>query len=114
HRGTLDGLEVLKGVVQGFQPSFQGGQKSLSWEIQDGIEAQCDREVLAKIIENLLSNALKYAERTVHLILRKTSDGHAWRLSVKNDGPLLDEQERGVLFEPFHRSARLIQKEGSG
>lgn len=114
HREPLDVSSFLKEMLQDYQPSFQVEQKSLSWEIQDGIEAQCDREVLAKIIENLLSNALKYAERTVHLILRKTSDGHAWRLSVKNDGPLLDEQERGVLFEPFHRSARWVQKEGSG
>src|SRR5690606_41374414 len=76
----LDVSSFLKEMLQDYQPSFQVEQKSLSWEIQDGIEAQCDREVLAKIIENLLSNALKYAERTVHLILRKTSDGHAWQI----------------------------------
>ena len=114
HREPLDVSLFLKEMLQDYQPSFQVEQKNLSWEISDGIEAQCDREVLTKIIENLLSNALKYAERTVHLILRRTSDGHAWSLSVKNDGPLLDEQERAVLFEPFHRSARWIQKEGSG
>src|SRR5690606_40180595 len=80
HREPLDVSSFLKEMLQDYQPSFQVEQKSLSWEIQDGIEAQCDREVLAKIIENLLSNALKYAERTVHLILRKTSDGHAWQI----------------------------------
>lgn len=113
-RESMNISEFVNNFVRDYQLSFQTENKSLSWTISEDIIAKGDADVLTKILENLLSNALKYAEKTARLILEKDSQGHFWKLSIKNDGHLLDAKEKDLLFKPFHRTAQSLDTEGTG
>ncbi|MBZ4371385.1 response regulator [Corallococcus sp. AS-1-6] len=74
-----------------------------------------DREMWEKIVFNLLSNAMKFTfEGGVHVRLR-TEGGQA-RLTVRDTGSGIPEQELPHIFERFHRveNARSRSHEGSG
>ena len=62
---------------------------------------------LRQVIDNLLSNAVKYspAESTIRVYAEHTPSG--WRVSVQDEGPGIQPQDRQRLFQAFERlSAR--------
>lgn len=63
-----------------------------------GVRAQALRQA----VDNLLSNALKYAEKRIVVGLEPNHD-ESVRLYVSDDGPGIPESEREHVFEPFHR-----------
>jgi signal transduction histidine kinase/FixJ family two-component response regulator len=74
-----------------------------------------DREMWAKIVLNLLSNALKFTFSGEIAIRVDHHDAHA-RLSVSDTGIGVEPAEQAKLFERFHRvlGARGRTHEGSG
>jgi PAS domain S-box-containing protein len=75
-----------------------------------------DRDLWAKVVLNLLSNALKFTfEGGITVRLAVGADGDA-ELTVSDTGTGIPEHEVGHLFERFHRvsGARSRTHEGSG
>ncbi|MBG0860090.1 MAG: response regulator, partial [Bacteroidales bacterium] len=63
-----------------------------------------DREAITKIITNLLSNALKFAESKVDLYLEPETDKeNIIRIRVNNDGKLISKDISEKIFEPFYQ-----------
>lgn len=60
-----------------------------------------DPALLERVVENLLANAVRYAETTVHLILRTAAQ--EVHLVVADDGPGIPEAERERVFQRFYR-----------
>jgi len=60
-----------------------------------------DKDVLNKIIFNLLGNAIKYAKSKIELKL-EISDGR-FEISVSDDGPGIPENEKSKIFEAFYQ-----------
>jgi len=66
-----------------------------------------DPDLLARLLDNLLSNALKFSppQSLVRLVLERTGEGVAVR--IEDQGPGIRPEERSRLFKPFERlSAR--------
>jgi signal transduction histidine kinase/ligand-binding sensor domain-containing protein/CheY-like chemotaxis protein len=63
-----------------------------------------DREAVTKILTNLLSNALKFAESKVDLYLEPgTEKDKIIRIRVNSDGPIIPKEFREKIFEPFYQ-----------
>ncbi len=76
---------------------------------------EVDSEAITKIVSNLLSNALKYAETKIRVQL--TQNGKAITLEVINDGNTIPEKYWDKIFQPFFQvndDKELLRKEGSG
>jgi PAS domain S-box-containing protein len=71
--------------------------------------------LLAVILENLVSNALKYGPRnggTIHVSADRRPDG--WRLSIAGEGMPIPVDEAARIFQPFHRVQRERRVPGVG
>lgn len=65
-----------------------------------------DETRVKQILINLLANAIKVTKSKGRIAITVTKDSAgATRLTVKDDGPGLDEQRRARLFDPFFRTA---------
>ncbi len=63
-----------------------------------------DREAITKILSNLLSNALKFAESKVDIYLEpETEKENIVRIRVNNDGNLIPKDLSEKIFEPFYQ-----------
>ncbi|RLJ63529.1 sensor histidine kinase [Sulfurisoma sediminicola] len=62
------------------------------------------REELTTIIDNLVSNAIKFSPDGGQLRLTLTQEGESAVLDVIDDGPGVPEADREKIFEPFYRS----------
>lgn len=76
--------------------------------------AAVDKEAFTQIIGNLLTNALKYAERTIEIVMRTESPTGTVTILVKNDGYLIPLSMREKIFETFTRLKMTDNQQGSG
>lgn len=79
------------------------------------LHAYLDIEAFKKIMVNLISNAFKYAERTVSIkIVPINSEDDFFSLEVKNDGVLIPAKYAEKVFEPFFRIDENDKNSGTG
>lgn len=74
-------------------------------------EALADPNRLRQVLDNLISNAVKYAPAgsAVHVRASHTADG--WKVQVQDEGPGISAKDRARLFQDF---ARLSAKPTGG
>jgi signal transduction histidine kinase len=65
--------------------------------------AQADRDRLAQILDNYLSNALRYAPDDTVVVVRAEAGADEVRLSVIDAGPGLTPEQQTQVFERFYR-----------
>jgi signal transduction histidine kinase len=67
-------------------------------------QVEGDRTQLGQLLQNLISNAIKY-RGDASPIIRISSEacGDAWRTSIEDNGIGIPEEHRQVIFEPFRR-----------
>ena len=81
--------------------------------VEDGVSALCDPMAVEQILENLLSNAIRFGPgRPVEVSF--ASDGESARLSVLDEGVGISDCDKGLIFERFHRSRRAKPNGGFG
>ena len=66
------------------------------------VDAEPDR--LRELINNLIDNAVRYSQPggRVTVAVKRSDDGRG-QLSISDDGPAIPVEERGRIFERFHR-----------
>lgn len=77
------------------------------------IYVMADEEALNKIFSNLYSNAIKYAEKKVIVRLGPLSPGEL-TIWFSNDGPLIPNEKKERIFEPFYRLKGNAKEKGTG
>lgn len=90
---------ILENLYKQFLPLAESQNIEYIIERQEDITTYADNEAITKIISNLFSNAIKYAETYLHIRLW-TEDGH-FLLSMCNDGPEISPEMREEIFKPF-------------
>ncbi|MCR5662096.1 MAG: HAMP domain-containing histidine kinase [bacterium] len=72
-------------------------------------------DLLCRILTNIIENALKYAPDTNIEINAEIEDKH-WRLTIRDHGPGVDENDLDKLFDRFYRAdtSRTRKTGGSG
>lgn len=71
-----------------------------------------DARLLARLIRNLMQNALRYSAPPVYAEIR--SDGDYVEFSVRDHGPGIAETERERVFEPFYRRPAAANMRAAG
>ncbi len=76
----------------------------VDWPGADTLIYRGDRELLWRAIENLLRNALRHTDASRGVQLRlETGDGGEVRISVRDFGAGVPDEELEKIFEPFYR-----------
>lgn len=85
----LNGLAVQQGISLALAP------------FEQGIVAYGEEELLGKILENLLTNAIRYAKTTVTIAVK--AEKRQVTVSVSDDGDGIDEKDLPHLFERCYK-----------
>jgi signal transduction histidine kinase len=98
---VLAELDLTKLCSERFETAKRGDGRSLNWLLKapDGLLIQGDARLLARLIDNLLSNAARHAQTQVQLSLYQ--DGKHIGLAVEDDGDGIPEAKRQNIFAPF-------------
>jgi len=115
HTAPLDLVPFLREIVEAYRPQAQEQRASLELETPPSLASiEADRDRLAQVMGNLLSNALRYAPEGGHITVRARSEGGEVIVSVADDGPGIPPQELPHLFERFWRGDRARRQATGG
>ena len=78
------------------------------------VKFYCDLEKLHIIINNLISNAIKYSENDGIIEVRLTQNDKAVTLSVSDSGCGIHENDLNNIFEWYYQSNTAVKKDGTG
>ncbi|MEO6731724.1 MAG: two-component regulator propeller domain-containing protein [Ferruginibacter sp.] len=111
-----DITELLEDTYLNFKPLAE--QKNLSFQIEippARLWAVVDIEAFNKILTNLFSNAVKYAETKVLVqLLPFSKSDKSFTIEIKNDGYLVPYEMKEKIFEPFFRLKETEKQKGTG
>ena len=100
-----DLYELVESTFNLFLP--YSAEKMISIQLHSPVnhyDLAVDREAITKILSNLLSNALKFAESKVDLFLEpETEKENIIRIRVNSDGKLIPKELSERIFEPFYQ-----------
>jgi signal transduction histidine kinase len=108
--------ELVEDVFMSFKPLAEEKDISLSLApVSDQVFANIDVEAFNKILTNLFSNAIKYAEKKVEVgILPVKETAATFTLLIKNDGYIIPPDMKEKIFEPFFRLKATEKQKGTG
>jgi signal transduction histidine kinase len=66
----------------------------------------CDRAVVARVVVNLLTNALKFTDEGGRVEVTVSREGSRARVAVRDHGPGVPEEARERVFDKFWRAGR--------
>ena len=117
HLEPCDLAELAAGVAANFQPAAAAKRITLAGPAAGAAASVlANRDALTRVLENLVSNAVKFAPAggTVWLAVETPHGTGRARLTVADDGPGLSAADKERLFRPFERgSARPTGAESS-
>lgn len=92
---------LLVEIARAYAATAEAHGVALRPEVEPGLTAEVDPELLRRMVENLISNALSFVRPGGRVELTAARDGATWRLAVRNDGPPVPAEARGRLFQRF-------------
>jgi len=79
-------------------------EKNLRLSVPDaGVAVFCDRNVIVRVMQNLLANAVKYAPAGTAIVIRAATRKPWVTVSVTDEGPGVPAEFQGTVFEKFGR-----------
>lgn len=102
---AVDMEAILREAVEAAMPRAEQREIRLELETDSVPRLEGDRDRLGEVVDNLLSNALKYTPKGERVLVRLSRDGDAITIAVRNTGAYIPEDERERLFERFFRAS---------
>ena len=96
--------ELLRDLVETVNYEISDDQKNIGILVESPLLLDADRELLWRVFENLLRNALIHsgADKGIKVTAEPASD-HEIQVSVSDSGPGISEMHINRIFEPFYR-----------
>jgi len=111
----FDIAELIRSVVKSFEEMAKQKKQNIFFESQDcSVHITSDRVKIKEVVENLLSNAMKYSEEGKEIKIALQENGHSVQIMVKDQGPGFLPSDLVKIFGKFQRlSARPTGNESS-
>jgi two-component system sensor histidine kinase GlrK len=99
----LDITQIIEDCTQQYQLLLSQNQQQIETQIGIKIVVFSDAELLRRILDNLVSNAIAYAKTDSIITVRVSQDTKFVIIDVLNNGKFINQEARAELFEPFKR-----------
>lgn len=76
----------------------------LEYNIQEGIEFNCDNDQIKQLVSILLDNAIKHSTKNGQIIVELEKEKNAIILEIKNKGKAIPKGDEEKIFERFYRA----------
>lgn len=109
----IDLSQLLDQLLFEFEPIAQENGVYLVKDIGNlPIVASIDSDKIARAIDNLLMNALKYSLRPGSICIQMTTDGEHITIEIENKGIPLTQDQESKLFDRFYKVDHSRSSEG--
>ena len=96
-------LELVSQVLEQNEVAAQHKNIDIFTDYQTNATIFADEKRLNQVMNNLVSNAIKYSPQDSHIIVRTLQNQDTWRLEIQDSGAGIPEEERQYLFQAFSK-----------
>lgn len=117
HNFQFEPIELsafLKDTVYRFEPLFKAKNLNLQYMESPPCTIETDREALSKILDNLLSNALKFTPFGKDVEFNLETDSGSAVIRVIDQGIGISDTDLPYIFERFYRTDRSRNRKSGG
>jgi len=109
----IDVFQLLNQLLFEFEPIAQENSIHIVKEIGDSpVISLIDSEKIARAIDNLLMNALKYSVKPGAVCILMKSDNKQIKIEIENKGNSLTQEQQNKLFDRFYKVDHSRSSEG--
>ena len=112
--GTTPIGPIAEDVAAALADSADRADVSIRLDLPAGLEVPLRRRMLRVVLENLVSNAIRYAGAGAHCDVRAARRNGGVVLTVSDDGHGVSQDDLTRLFERFYRTDRARSSRGTG
>lgn len=118
NRRPTDLVVLVREALEAARPLADSAGLTFRMSVPDTLMAEVDADRLRQVVDNLVSNAIKYSEAGAPISVSLEADTHEVVLTVADQGFGIETADLQQLFTRFHRGAeaerRLISGTGLG
>jgi signal transduction histidine kinase len=103
HKVEVDLVTLAHEVVESFRV-LQPGRGIVVLGRSEAL-CNCDLELMRRVLENLVSNAIKHGPQYGSVLVVLSKSAGIVRLTVQDEGPGIPPERREAIFEPFNAKA---------
>jgi signal transduction histidine kinase len=91
-------LELVERARAQVGPGVEVRELAVEIDVAPSLVVALDRDLFARVFENLLDNAVRYAPRQGRLVIAARVEAGVFELAVGNSGPPVPVDERATIF----------------
>lgn len=100
---TFDLANLVRDVIEEQEQDAQTAQLTLTVKLLKRSTVHADQHMLRMVVENLVSNAIKYTDPGGRIWVKLQTAEQGYILSVKDTGVGIDDTDKPQLFKQFSR-----------
>jgi signal transduction histidine kinase len=93
--------DQVRATIRGLEPLLAG--RTVRIDIEDDLPVRADTDALERVLVNLIGNAAKYSDAPATITVTAARADLKVLVSVSDEGPGIDPQHQGQVFERFFR-----------
>jgi light-regulated signal transduction histidine kinase (bacteriophytochrome) len=106
--------EVIMSALENMDYSIKKHNAEIVTDFPDE-EVSCDPYQIARALQNLISNSLKFCDRErPRIVISASRSGKFWTLTVHDNGIGISEEDHARIFQIFQRAHGIGEYEGVG
>jgi two-component system, OmpR family, sensor histidine kinase BaeS len=110
----IDVTEVTRSAVESYRGLIEAAGISVTCHCIGPIHVVADPDRMTQVLANLLANAARYCRPGDQVEVTTAADSGMGLITVRDDGPGMNEEDAAQAFERFHRGAASLGLPGSG
>ena len=115
NKTEIDGEFFLQQITDELYPLLMPKKLQMKLDIIPGFKVYGDANLLARVLNNLLKNAISYSNENSVIKITGKEGQEATIITVENDGDIITPQELELIFQKFYRRDKARgQSSGSG
>jgi|SRR6478735_38804 len=111
---STDLAEIVRQAVEASRPAADSLGVELGLVAPEALSASVDPQRISQVVDNLLTNAVKYSERGGRVDVRLEDDLDHVELTVTDTGIGISAVDREQLFTPFFRTDDAARRAAAG
>lgn len=113
-RSNFNISQELQNIITSFTPLYNQKNATIEYDIEDNIDVLIDKDRFNQIINNLLSNSLRYIkdDGKVFIDLKKSNDNIL--ITLEDNGIGIKEKDLPFIFNRFYRADSSRDKNTGG
>lgn len=108
--------KIVEDIVENANYECQNPQRVIITTIKEPVFLHIDRRLIERAIENIIRNALYYSppDTSIDVAIEKDSAEKVVKISIRDRGPGVPEEQLEKIFNPFYRVEKAREKTSGG